>query len=87
MRVPHELTRLTPRGAEAQTVDDVVEAHLKQTKEVLAGDAVLAAGHHVVMMKLLLEHLVVAPRLLLLAELEEVLTLLDTATTVLARGI
>jgi len=35
----HELPRLTPRGAEAQPVDHVVEPGFEQTQEVLAGDA------------------------------------------------
>jgi hypothetical protein len=37
--------------------------------------------------ELLLEHLVVPARLLLLAELQEVLGLLDAAAAVLARGV
>ena len=85
--VAHELTGLTARGAEAQAVDDVVEPHLEQAQQVLAGDALLAAGHHVVVVELLLEHLVVAARLLLLAQLQEVLGLLDAAAAVLARRV
>jgi hypothetical protein len=38
-------------------------------------------------MELVLEHLVVAPSLLLLAKLEEVLALLDAPTAVLPRGV
>ena len=48
---------------------------------------VLAAGHLVVVVELLLEHLVVAARLLLLAQLQQVLALLDAAAAVLARRV
>ena len=83
----HQLTGLTARGAEAEPVHDVVEAHLEQLEKVLTRDAVLAAGGHVVVMELLLEHLIVATRLLLLAQLQKVLALLDAAAAVLARRV
>jgi hypothetical protein len=67
MRVAHELASLTARRAEAQPVDHIVEPDLEQPQEVLAGDALLAAGHHVVVMELLFEHLVEASGLLLFA--------------------
>src|SRR5665647_909196 len=87
VRVAHQLPCLATRSAKAETVHDVVEPHLEEAQQVLAGDALLAARHLVVVMKLLLEHLVVASCLLLLAQLEEVLALLDAATTVLPRGV
>ena len=69
----HELASLTARSAEAETVDDVVETQFEQAQQVLAGDTRLASRCHIVGVELLLEHLVVAPRLLLLAQLQEVL--------------
>ena len=83
----HELARLTARGAEAEPVDHVVESDLEQPQQVLAGDALLAARHHVVVVELLFEHLVEAPRLLLFAQLQQVLGLLDAPAAVLARRV
>ena len=72
MRVAHELAGLTARSAEAQPVHHVVEPHFEKAQQVLTGDALFAAGDLVVMVELLLEDLVVAPRLLLLTELQKV---------------
>src|SRR5689334_17871588 len=85
--VPHELPALRPRGREAEPVDDVVEPQLEHAQEVLAGDAAAAAGLGVVAAELRLEHAVVAAHLLLLAQLEQVLGLLDAAAAVLARRV
>ena len=82
-----QLTRLTARGAEAQPIHHVVEPHLEEAEQVLAGDPLLAACRLVVVVELLLEHLVVAARLLLLAQLQQVLGLLHTAAAVLTRRI
>ena len=84
--VAHQLTSLGTRRGEAETVDDVVEAHLKQAEELLAGDALATRRLLVVIAELLLEDAVVAARLLLLAQLQQVLGLLDAAAAMLARG-
>src|SRR4051794_12285659 len=85
--VTDELARLRARGGEAEAVDDVVEPRLEHPQQVLAGDAALAGGLLVVRAELLLEQAVVAARLLLLAQLEQVLALLDPAAAVLARRV
>ena len=85
--VAHELPSLGTRGREAQAVDDVVQPRLEQAKEVLAADARAAGGLLVVVPELALEQAVVAARLLLLAQLEQVLRLLDAAAAVLTRRI
>ena len=72
---------------EAETVDDVVEARLEHAQKILARGALPAARPLVGAAKLLLEQAVVAARLLLLAQLEQVLALLDAAASVLARRI
>ena len=87
MRVADELPRLAARSAEAEAIDDIVETHLEQAQQVLAGDALLAARDLVVVVELLLEQLIVAARLLLLAKLQQVLGLLDASATVLARRV
>src|SRR6266540_1080286 len=84
MAVPDELAGLVARAAEAGAVDDVVEARLQELEQHLAGDALAPRGFLVVAVELLLEHPVDAPRLLLLAELEQVLGFLGAATPVLA---
>jgi hypothetical protein len=66
---------------------DVVEPGLEHPQQLLAGDARLLCGLLVVVAELLLEQTVVAARLLLLAQLQQVLALLDPATTVLARRV
>ena len=85
--VADELPRLTARSPETQPVDHVVEPDLEQTQEVLAGDALLTAGHDIVVVELLFEHLVEAPRLLLFAQLQQILGLLDAPAAVLARRV
>src|SRR5262245_9624765 len=87
MAVAHELPRLGARGCEPEAVDDVVEPPLEHAQELLAGDARALGGLGVVSAELLLEQAVVAARLLLLAQLEQVLRLLDAAAPVLARRI
>jgi hypothetical protein len=84
MAVAHELTRLRAGSRESQPVDDVVETRLEQAQEVLTGDPGSARRLRVVGAELLLEQAVVAARLLLLAQLEQVLRLLDAPTAVLA---
>src|SRR5581483_3537174 len=70
-----------------EPVDDVVEPRLEHAQEVLAGDPVQPVGFLVVRAELLLEQAVVPARLLLLAQLEQVLGLLDPAAAVLARRV
>src|SRR5262245_46154526 len=80
----NQLPGLAPRSREAKPDEDVVEARLEQPQEVLAGDAVLARSLLVVGAELFLQHLVVAARLLLLAQLQAVLGLAQTAAAMLA---
>ena len=83
----HQLTRLTTRSTETEAIDHVVQAHLEKTQEVLTGDPLPAACYLVVRMELTLEQLVVAARLLLLAQLQQVFRLLDAPTPVLSRRV
>src|SRR3954468_14148977 len=85
--VPHELASLGARRREPEPVDDVVEASLKHAQQCFAGDAGRLRRLRVVRAELLLQQAVVAPRLLLLAQLQQVLGLLDPAAAVLARRI
>src|SRR5438067_1715794 len=87
MAVAHQLARLRARGSEAEAVDDVVQPRLEETQEFLTRDARAARRLLVVVAELLLEQAVVPARLLLLAQLEQVLALLDAAAAVLARRI
>src|SRR5207253_1081671 len=87
MAVTHELARLRARGGEAEAVDDVVEPRLEHLQQRLAGDPALLVRLLVVRAELVLEQPVVAARLLLLAQLQQVLALLDPAAAVLARRI
>src|SRR5918996_6520417 len=87
MAVADDLPRLRARGGEAEPVDDVVEARLEHAQQLLAGDPRPLGRLLVVVAELLLEDAVIAARLLLLAELEQVLRLLDPAAPVLARRI
>src|SRR4030095_11101628 len=82
-----ERPRLGARGCEPEAVDDVVEPPLEHAQELLARDARAFRSLRVVGAELLLEQAVVAARLLLLAQLEQVLRLLDAAASVLARRI
>jgi hypothetical protein len=81
--VPHELPGLGARSGEPEPVDDVVEAGLEEAEQVLTRDALLPRGLLVIGAELLLEHSVVAAHLLLLAQLDEVLGLLDAPAAVL----
>src|SRR5262249_2913158 len=85
--VTDELARLRARGGEAEAVDNVVETRLEHPEQLLAGDAGSFGGLRVIGAELLLEQAVVAARLLLLAQLQQVLALLDPAAAVLARRI
>src|SRR5207249_3361998 len=71
----------------AEPVDDVVQPRLEHPQQRLAGDARALGGLGVVRAELLLEQAVEAARLLLLAQLEQVLGLLDPAAAVLARRV
>src|SRR3954447_16964471 len=82
--VADELAGLRARRREAQPVDDVVEPQLEEAEQDLTGDAGAPRRLLVVVAELLLEHAVVPLRLLLLAQLREVLGLLDPAAAVLA---
>ena len=81
--VADELASLGAAGAEAEAVHDVVEALFEQAQQVLTRDAFLARRLLVVAAELLLEQAVVTTSLLLLAQLREVLALLDAPATVL----
>src|SRR2546423_4195728 len=85
--VADELSRLRARGGEAEPVDDVVEPGLEHPQQLLAGDSGTLRRLLVVGAELLLEQAVVAARLLLLTQLQQVFALLDAATAVLARRI
>src|SRR3954454_9458836 len=87
MAVADQLAGLAGRGREAQAHEDVVQARLQHLKEVLARDAGLIGGLLVVVAELLLEHAVVAARLLLLAQLHAVLGLLLAPAAVIARRV
>src|SRR3954470_7253742 len=85
--VADELAGLRARGGEAEPVDDVVEARLEDPEQVFARDPADPIRLFVVGAELVLEQAVVAARLLLLAQLEQVLALLDPPAAVLARRI
>src|SRR5215203_1503550 len=82
--VTDELAGLSARGGESETVDDVVKPRLEHPQQGLARDPRALRGLRVVVAELLLEQAVVAARLLLLAQLEQILGLLDAAAAVLA---
>ena len=82
-----ELAGLRPRRREAEAVHDVVEPRLEHPQQLLARDAGALGRLLVVRAELLLEQAVVAARLLLLAQLRQVLALLDAAAAVLTRRI
>jgi hypothetical protein len=85
--VADELAGLAPGGGETEPHQHVVEPALEQAQQVLAGDALLPRGLVVVAAELLLQHLVVAARLLLLAQLHPVLGLAHPPAPVLARRV
>src|SRR5207253_8279860 len=77
--VEHQLARLTARIGKAETVDDVIEAHLEDAQQIFTGDARQAFGVHEVLVKLPFEDAVDVARLLLLFELQTELALLAAA--------
>src|SRR5256714_8851 len=85
--VANELAGLRARGCEAEAGDDGVETRLEHPQGLLTCDAPAPRGPRGVVAELLLEQAVVPSRLLLLAELQQVLGLLDAAAAVLARRI
>src|SRR3954451_9702628 len=85
--VAHELASLRARRREPEPVDDVVEPRLQHAEQRFAGDAGRLRRLRVVRAELLFQQAVVAARLLLLAQLQQVLGLLDAAAAVLARRI
>src|SRR2546421_2502635 len=87
MPVTDELPRLRARRGKAEPVDDVVEARLEHPEQVLACDPRALGRLRVVGAELLLEQAVIAARLLLLAQLQQIFGLLDAAAAVLARRI
>src|SRR5207244_1149198 len=87
MAVADELARRRPRRGEAEPVDDVVEPELERAEQVVTRDSGPLGRLLVVRPELLLEQPVIAARLLLLAQLEQVLALLDPAAAVLARRV
>ena len=82
--VADELAGLRARGGEAEPVDDVVEPRLEHPQQLLARHAGALGRLLVVGAELGLEETVVPARLLLLAQLQQVLGLLDAAAAVLA---
>src|SRR3954471_3931207 len=85
--VPHELARLRTGRGESEAIDRVVETRLEHAQQVVTGDAALLVRLLVVGAELRLEQAVVPAGLLLLAQLQQVLALLDPAAAVLARRI
>ena len=79
MAVQHQLARLPARVGKPEPVHHVVEAHLEDTQQVLAGYAGLALGSHEVLVELALQDAVDIARLLLLFELQAELALLAAA--------
>ena len=82
--VADQLARLAARRGEAEAHEHVVEAALEHPQQVLARDPGLPRRLGVVRAELLLEHAVVAARLLLLTQLDAVLGLLLAPAAVLA---
>src|SRR6476646_10466500 len=80
--VHDQLAGVAAGAGEAGAVDDVVQAALEQLEQVVTGLALPARGLGVVVVELLLQHAVGEAGLLLLAQLEEVLALLDPPAAV-----
>ena len=78
-----ELAGLVPAHRQTTPVDHVVEPQLEELQQAGTGDALGARRLLVVAAELLLENAVDATGLLLLAELNEVLALLDPSPAVL----
>src|SRR5215203_1669084 len=85
--VADQLSGLCAGGREPEPVDNVVEPGLEHPQKLLAGDPRTARRLLVIAAELLLKNPVVAAGLLLLAELEQILGLLDAAAAMLARRI
>jgi hypothetical protein len=81
--VAHHLACLGSRHREAHAVDDVVEAKLQHSQQVLAGHARRRTGRLEVALELALEDAVDAADLLLLAKLHAVVANLAAADAVL----
>src|SRR5436190_11198875 len=73
MAVAHELARLRPARSPTRAEHDVVEAQLEQLEQILAGHALATVRLLVDAAELLLHQAVDAARLLLLAQLQQVL--------------
>src|SRR5205823_11710448 len=84
MAVTDELAGLVSAGGEVGTEHDVVDPQLELLQQHLAGDARGLRGFLVHVLELTLEEPVDPARLLLLAQLEQVLALPDAAPPVLA---
>src|SRR4051794_31048052 len=85
--VPDGLPGTVPRRGEPGAVDDVVEPRLEDAQQLLAGLAGAAVRLVVVAAELLLEDAVDARALLLLALLQQVLTVLGATAAVLTRRV
>ncbi len=87
MSMVHELPGLRTGGGETGAVDDVVEAALENTEQVVAGDALLTGGFLVVAAELAFQDAVHRAQLLLLTQLDQVVALPHPGTSVLTGGI
>src|SRR5919202_1122588 len=85
--VAHQLAGHVAGLGEAGPVHDVVQARLEDLQQDLTGLARLLVGLFVVAAELLLQDAVDAARLLLLAQLQQVLAVLAAAPAVLARRV
>jgi hypothetical protein len=72
MTVPNDLARLLARIGEAQSIDDIVEAHLKDLQQILTGHPATPLGLDEVATELPFEDAVHLADLLLLAQLQTV---------------
>ena len=84
MAVRDELAGLVPAHGEPAPVHHVVQPQLEELEQARAGDPLGAGGFLVVAAELLFQDAVDAARLLLLAELDQVLALLDATPAMLA---
>src|SRR2546421_3832014 len=82
-----ELPGLIAAGGEVGAIHDVVEPQLEELQQDLAGDARAPVGLLIDVLELFLEESVDPARLLLLAQLQQVLALTDAAAPVLARRV
>src|SRR5438309_1139477 len=84
MAVRDELAGLVPAHGEPAPVHHVVQSQLEELEQARAGDPLGMGGFLVVAAELLLKDAVDAASLLLLAELDQVLALLDATPAMLA---